>query len=363
MSQAFLRLANGGAHELLIIAHRAGLRLVGRERNPELSAFMSPRAKQQLYHSLAQLLRAGIPFPKALEKLSATARGPTRHAIARIRRELAAGRTVAEACAEAQPMIGAMEAAVLTAVERAGSLDRGLEQLAEYFEALTTARGTMLAKSAYPIFILVLGVLLLNVTKLISENMAAYLRATLGSSRRRSGNLVVVHRLEVHRRDGDFQPDGGRIRPAPAGHRWNASSLCHEPVLLGLRPSTRGRYQYNRLAIFGSHGESERFGSPCCSLGAAGGAGRRPGWTAARVSQAFDPAVVQGIMVGEESGQLDRELQRLATEQRVKAFARLEALADWLPRLLYLGILLYLGWRIISFYQGYLGQVQSLIDQ
>jgi hypothetical protein len=40
----------------------------------------------------------------------------------------------------------------------------------------------------------------------------------------------------------------------------------------------------------------------------------------------------------------------------------LEALADWLPRLLYLGILLYLGWKIISFYQGYLGQVQSLID-
>ena len=60
---------------------------------------MSPRAKQQLYHSLAQLLRAGIPFPKALEKLNATARGSTRAAIARIRGELAAGRTVAEACA------------------------------------------------------------------------------------------------------------------------------------------------------------------------------------------------------------------------------------------------------------------------
>ena len=75
---------------------------------------MSPRSKQQLYHSLAQLLRAGIPFPKALEKLNATARGSTRAAIARIRGELAAGRTVAEACAEAYPMIGAMEAAVLS---------------------------------------------------------------------------------------------------------------------------------------------------------------------------------------------------------------------------------------------------------
>jgi len=141
---------------------------------------MSPRSKQQLYHSLAQLLRAGIPFPKALEKLNATARGSTRAAIARIRGELAAGRTVAEACAEAYPMIGAMEAAVLTAVERAGSLDRGLEQLADYFEAITTARGAMLAKTVYPIFILVLGVLLLNLPKIINESTAAYLRTTLG---------------------------------------------------------------------------------------------------------------------------------------------------------------------------------------
>src|SRR5436190_1908783 len=75
---------------------------------------MSPRSKQQLYHSLAQLLRAGIPFPKALEKLN------------------------------------------------------------------TTARGAMLAKTVYPIFILVLGVLLLNLPKIINESTAAYLRTTLG---------------------------------------------------------------------------------------------------------------------------------------------------------------------------------------
>jgi type II secretory pathway component PulF len=324
---------------------------------------MSPRAKQQLYHSLAQLLRAGIPFPKALEKLNATARGPTRHAIARIRRELAAGRTVAEACAEAQPMIGAMEAAVLTAVERAGSLDRGLEQLAEYFEALTTARGTMLAKSAYPVFILVLGVLLLNVTKLISESTTAYLRATLGVLGGVAAGIWLLYILwKLIAGMATFSPlADGFVRLLPViGGMQRAFAMSRFCLAYDLQLEAG----INTIDALSSAAMASRSGLVRRAIRAVlpevlGGAQVGP---LLAVSQAFDPAVVQGIMVGEESGQLDRELQRLAMEQRVKAFKRLEALADWLPRLLYLGILLYLGWKIISFYQGYLGQVQSLID-
>ena len=325
---------------------------------------MSPRAKQQLYHSLAQLLRAGIPFPKALEKLNATARGPTRTAIGRVRRELAAGRTVAEACAEARPNIGAMEAAVLTAVERAGSLDRGLEQLAEYFEALTTARGRMLAKTAYPIFMLVLGVVLLNLPRLINESTAAYLRATLGVLGAVALAIWLLYILwKMISAMATFSPVADRfVRLIPVvGGMQRAFAMSRFCLAYDLQLEAG----VNTIDALSSSAMASRSGLVRRAIRSVlpeilGGSQVGP---LLAVSQAFDPMVVQGIMVGEESGQLDRELQRLAAEQRAKAFSRLEALADWLPRLLYLAILLYLGWKIIDFYRGYLGQVQSLIDQ
>jgi type II secretory pathway component PulF len=77
---------------------------------------------------------------------------------------------------------------------------------------------------------------------------------------------------------------------------------------------------------------------------------------------AFDPDVSQDIIVGEETGRLDRQLQQLAVSQERKAFARLDALTEWVPRLAYLGILIYLGYMIISVYAGYLNQVMSIGD-
>jgi type II secretory pathway component PulF len=324
---------------------------------------MSPRAKQQLYHSLAQLLRAGIPFPKAIEKLSTTARGPARTAIARIRRELAAGRTVAEACAEAQPMIGAMEAAVLSAVERSGTLDRGLEQLSAYFEALTRARSKVLAKCAYPVFILVLGVFLLNVQKIITLSTAAYLRSTVGLLAVLAAAVwILILAAKFIAALATFSPLADRlVRLVPGfGGMQRAFAMSRFCLAYDLQLEAG----INTIDALSSGAMASRSGLVRRAVRAVlpevlGGA--QPGPLLA-VSQAFIPEVVEGIMVGEESGQLDRELQRLAREQQAFAFARLDTIAEWLPKILYLAILLYLGWQIVSFYSGYLNQIQSVMD-
>src|SRR5262245_10034212 len=139
---------------------------------------MTPREKQQLYHSLAELLRAGLTFPRALEKLKATVRGGGRGVIAQISREIERGRTVAEACASARPTISAMEGAVLTAVERAGSLDRGLEQLSLHFGAVSAAKAQIRSRLAYPAFLLGLGIVILNLPKLLGpQGLHGYLKS------------------------------------------------------------------------------------------------------------------------------------------------------------------------------------------
>ena len=100
-------------------------------------------------------------------------------------------------------------------------------------------------------------------------------------------------------------------------------------------------------------GQSSRSGSIRAAVDAAvpevrGGAQVGPLLAA---SGAFPEEIMQAIIVGEETGKLDEELSRLATELRQEALDRLETLADWLPKLLYVCIVLYMGWRILGVIQ------------
>jgi len=324
---------------------------------------LGPREKKQLYHSLAQLLRAGITFLLAVEKLSRTASPRLRRLLSRLRDSLHAGRTVAEACAEARPAIGAMEAAVLIAVERAGRLDRGLEQLAEYFGALDRAKGRILAKLAYPIFLLVFGVLVLNVPVFFARGASAFAHASIGplaGAALLTGALGLGFTLlldaAVFSRAADaliraVPVLGGMHRAFAMARFCLAYDLQLEAgvnTLDALQSAARAsRSALVRSAVEGILPEV-RAGSPPGPLLAATGA--------------LSLEVPEAIAIGEESGTLGTELRRLATEQQALAFSRLEGIADWLPRLAYVAILLFLAARILATFQGAMGQYQRILD-
>jgi len=66
--------------------------------------------------------------------------------------------------------------------------------------------------------------------------------------------------------------------------------------------------------------------------------------------------------VGDHSGRLDEETQRAAEALQTKAIAQLDALAEWMPRILYVGVALYVGWRIISTAMQVGGAVGEALD-
>ena len=142
---------------------------------------LSLREKQSLYHSLAQLIRTGIPFPSALDKLAGTTRGDARRLVNGARGALAKGRTVGEAFAAQRPAVTPLEASVLTAVEKSGQLDHGLRELSEYFGSLAQARATVIKRLAYPLFLLHFGVIILAVPKLFTAGAQAFFAQTLGT--------------------------------------------------------------------------------------------------------------------------------------------------------------------------------------
>jgi type II secretory pathway component PulF len=137
---------------------------------------LSYREKESLYRSLAQLLRSGIPFPSAVEKLLSTAPGRLRPLLDRFHRAMERHEDVGQAFAAQRGTISPMEAGVVAAVERSGRLDHGLQQLADYFGALGQAREALIRNAAYPLFVLHFGILVLGLPTLFTAGVSTYLR-------------------------------------------------------------------------------------------------------------------------------------------------------------------------------------------
>ena len=75
------------------------------------------------------------------------------------------------------------------------------------------------------------------------------------------------------------------------------------------------------------------------------------------ISDVIQPAL------GLDRPELDHELQRLGEDCRTAAMRRLETISEWGPRLIYIGVICYIGWRIVSAYAGQMRDVQELMKQ
>lgn len=89
--------------------------------------------------------------------------------------------------------------------------------------------------------------------------------------------------------------------------------------------------------------------------------GETPGDLLARASE-FPDMFSNLYLTGEVSGQLDTTLGRLHRHYQDEANQRLAALAEWTPRLLYFGIVLWVAWKIISFYSDYFKQIGDVMS-
>jgi type II secretory pathway component PulF len=335
-----------------------GLSLAPGSLNPELhpTVSLSLRQKQSLYYSLGQLVRSGVPVPSALESLSRSTSGGMRNLVRRLKENIGKGETVGESFARLRPAVGEMEVGVISAVERAGRLDQGLAQLSEYFGALDRARMSIRKKSAYPLFILHFGVVVLPLSTLFfGGGLKAYLRETLGFFALFYGiALVIVLLLPLLRDAGASSaaldrvlrlfPMFGSIREALATSRFCATYEMQLNAGINVLDALKAAQLASRSGLIRA---AVAVAIPEVRSGAQVG-------PLLAASGAFPAPMIEAFCVGEQTGALDRELQRMADEYQTIGLSRLEALAEWLPRFFYILILCYMGFRIIMWYKHYL---------
>jgi type IV pilus assembly protein PilC len=325
---------------------------------------LSLREKESFYRSLGQLLRSGSTFQKALESLSRSMRGSRRRFVSALRKK-AEKLSVAETFATQHSTVSEMELGTLAAAERTGKLEHGCTQLAEHFRSLAVAREAMLRKSAYPIFVLHFAILVFALPKALSGGgIDGYLRQTLGAfAVIYAAGLGLFLLFPVLRDLGATSAvlDGllralplfGKVRRAFAVARFCGTYQMQLDAGVNVMDSLVASGRASRSGLIRS---TVRRAVPEVRGGAQAG-------PLLAASGAFPEDVGHSICTGEETGSLDEELQRLAGEYQKEGLTRLDTLAEWVPRMLMIGIFAYVGYGIVSFYMGYLKQVQDIVDQ
>jgi type II secretory pathway component PulF len=326
---------------------------------------LSLREKQLFYDQLGQLLRAGLSIGPALSKLGLTARGSVSSFIRSLQRELDRGEPIGEAFRKARPALSEMEQATVAGHARSGQLVGGLAQLSGYFGALHSARAAVRRRMAYPLFVLCFGVLTLNAPLIFKDGLPAYVRATgmvLGLFC--AAVLVVAVLVPLLRDAGTFMPlvDDllrgvpflGGIRRAFAISRFCSTYNMQLEAGVNVMESLREASRASRSGLI--HAAVKR-ALPEVRRGA------QAGEQLARSPSAFPKEVMGAIIVAEETGRLDQTLTRLAEEYQAEGFRRIDIAAEWIPRLIYISIVLYLGWQIIQWYRDYLSQYDALWKQ
>ncbi len=66
---------------------------------------------------------------------------------------------------------------------------------------------------------------------------------------------------------------------------------------------------------------------------------------------------------GEVTGSLDDALRKLHQLYQGDAERQFQMVADWMPRLIYLGVVCVVAWRVISFWSGYFQQIGNVMGQ
>lgn len=327
---------------------------------------LSYQEKQDLYHQLGQLVRSGIAVPAALRTLANAATGRVRGLLQQVQKEIEKGQSVAGAFSRQTGAVTPMERSVIEACERSGRFDQGCQRLSTYFAALASARRVVIRKSLYPLFTLHFGILMLGLPRFFvgpGAGVGAYLEHTLGVLLLFYGVAAIVwisfrnfSRLAVTSVAADrfyrAIPVIGKIHSWFALARFCATYEMQLNSAVNVVESLFSAWSVSQSAAIRATVEAI---IPEVRLGA------QVGPLLSR-SGVFPSEMMRAFRVGEETGKLDEELRQMAEGFEEKALDRVASLAEWLPKLIYAAIAVYLAFEIVDSYRTVLAGYGKILD-
>jgi type II secretory pathway component PulF len=328
---------------------------------------MRLRAKSDFFHQLGTLLKNGMPLLRALGVLRKTGGSPGAKRLAeRLETGVRSGQSITEIL-RGRPGFSEFDINILHNAEHSVTLPDILEILANLYENQARLISQTIAKTAYPVFLLHAAIMIPSVVPLFVKEdfgLQDYLLSIapgLGSLYAVMALVVVFWRLQLN------------DHPIIQGISFVLDCI---PLLGNLRRKQGISQFLISFSLLYKSGVSMRLGYPLAVNGISHPATRRKlakampliadgvSLTEALVeTKALPPDIEALILTGEESGSLDLMLDRSAKLSREQFETLLNRIAATVPVIIYLCVLVYVGYLIITGYTNYFNSVLSVGDE
>lgn len=320
--------------------------------------------RANLYHQVGTSLGAGIPLAETFQFLADQSAGAERAPLAESVARLRKGSSLTEALrrsGEPQPQF---DVAMLAAAEHSGHLDAAFRRLGEHYAERAKLARQVRSELIYPAILVHVAVLIFPVpllTALLLEGaVVSYVTAKL---------LVLA----------PFYAAGFlalRILRSEGNSEWRLfldRALAHVPLLgtarrnLALASLCAALEGLVRAGVSMGHAwqtAAAASGSAILQQAVATWrpvieAGQAPS-DLVRESPEFPRTFVNLYRTGEVSGELDETLKRMQRLYQEEGSRQLHTVAQWTPRLIYIGVALAIAAQIISFYSGLYADLRTL---
>ena len=317
-----------------------------------------------LYRQLSAMLNAGVSMEHALQSLErAASDGRLRRICSTMRERILAGGDLTEAMGEHETVFPLLHRELVRVGERTGTVDRALGQLAGMMEQMVAVQKEIWVQMLYPLLLLHMSVVVGPLPQLVfTGDFGAYGRAILSS-------LVVLYVGAAMLWFIVRQISRDRSKLALADRL-----VLAVPVLGKIHRDLSLTRLFSALKALLNAGIGILEAMP--RAGAASGSATLAAAAAAAVPElkrgeplivamagALPPDALGLIATGQESGKLDDMLEHLERHFFDESRRRLRALAEWLPKLIYVGVVLWVGWQILEMGRGYGRMLSGVLDQ
>jgi type II secretory pathway component PulF len=320
--------------------------------------FVSPRQfrqRAQFYVQLSQLTEAGLTMIRSLETIAL--KPPSdffREPVLRALAELKQGATVADAWRKLGNWVPAFDIDLVQAAEHSGRLDHVFKMLSQHYQDEAALLSRIISGLMYPALLFHVAVVLFPFVEWFKGGMSvtgffmSFLEILLPLY---ALIAFVLYAMQSTRTEKWRAFMERLLRPVPV-----LGTAMHCLALARLSASLEALINAGVGIIEAWEMAAATSGSPAMT----------------RAVRKWKPQILEGLMpseavnanpgqfpevfanlyqTGEVSGQLDDSLVRLRDYYREEATRRLELLAEWIPRIVYLLVALMVAVKIIIFFK------------
>ncbi len=303
------------------------------------------------YHNLATMLDAGLPISRAL---TIAAQGSTRRmhkTLAKIVKIISEGNTLTEAMQRFPKVFDRLDVLAIEAAENSGSLPDVLKILSQWHNLKKTIKGKIISGLAFPAVILVFaaliiplpGVFLGGSTIFGAVHQSIFLMSLFFVP------ALIIYLVII------FTPKTGSLR-----YLFDTVSLCIPVLGKALKHLALSRYCYSFYILIEAGvpiTECTKIATQTTTnlviAGRLGGA-QLSVQQGKDASEGFKGPLPDGFIdiwkTGEESGQLDSSVKKLADMNSETALFQFQLFSFWLPKLVYALVCLMMIYYIFKGY-------------